>query len=376
MKIIGFNKKNFNQSIFKNVEEVLKSGWLTHGKYTSLFEREFSKYVNSKYAITVSSCTAALHLSCLASGFSKGDEVIVPSMTHVATAHAVEYTGAKPIFADINLYDGNINFEEIKKKANNKTKGIIVVHMAGLVCDMKKIKSFCKKRNIKIIEDCAHAVGSKFENISAGNFGISGCFSFYPTKQITTGEGGMLVTNNYSFYKKIKQLKAFGIDKDIDKRKKQGTYNVLSLGYNYRMTDFQAAMGYSQILNYKKNLEHRKKIAGLYYKILSKNIKIMLPKLDPGSSYFIFQIFIKKKIRDKVLNFFKNNKIGVSIHYAKPIPGMFYYKKKYKLSLSNYKNSKIYSDTNISLPISENISKEQVKYICKKLLEAIKTYDK
>ena len=376
MKNIGFNKKIFNNKLLKNVEEVLRSGWLTHGKYTSLFEREFSKYINSKYAVTVSSCTAALHLSCLASGFTKGDEVIVPSMTHVATAHAVEYTGAKPIFVDINLYDGNINIGEIKKKINSKTKGIIVVHMAGLICDMKKIKKLLNDKNIKIIEDCAHSLGSRFENTSAGNFGISGCFSFYPTKQITTGEGGMLVTNNYNFYKKIKQLKAFGIDKDIDKRKKQGAYNVLSLGYNYRMTDFQAAMGYSQILNYKKNLVFRKKIADLYYKILSKNKKIKLPKFDEGSSYFIFQIFLNKNIRDKILNFFKNYKIGVSVHYAKPIPDMFYYKNKYKLNISNYKNSKIYADTNISLPISENISKEQVKYICNKLLEAINIYDK
>ena len=376
MNKISFNKKIFNPKIFQTVENVLKSGWLTHGKYTSLFEKEFSKYVKSKYAVTVSSCTAALHLSCLACGFKKGDEVIVPSMTHVATAHAVEYTGAKPVFADINLYDGNISLNEVKKKISNKTKGIIVVHMAGSICDMKKIQNFCKKKKIKIIEDCAHALGTEFNNTFAGNFGISGCFSFYPTKQITTGEGGMLITNNYSFYKKVKKLKAFGIDKDIDKRKKQGTYNVQLLGYNYRMTDFQAAMGYNQILNYKKNLQLRKKLAFLYSKFLSNNSNITLPKFDKESSYFIFQIFIKKKIRDKILKFFKNNGIGVSIHYAKPIPDMIYYKKKYKLNLNNFNNSKIYADTNISLPISEYMSVEQVKYICKKLLLAIKIYDK
>ncbi len=376
MNKISFNKKIFNPKIFQTVENVLKSGWLTHGKYTSLFEKEFSKYVKSKYAVTVSSCTAALHLSCLACGFKKGDEVIVPSMTHVATAHAVEYTGAKPVFADINLYDGNISLNEVEKKVSNKTKGIIVVHMAGSICDMKKIQSFCKKKKIKIIEDCAHALGTVSNNTFAGNFGISGCFSFYPTKQITTGEGGMLTTNNYSFYKKVKKLKAFGIDKDIDKRKKQGTYNVQLLGYNYRMTDFQAAMGYNQILNYKKNLKLRKKLAFLYSKILSNNSNIKLPKFDKESSYFIFQIFIKKNIRDKILKFFKNNGIGVSIHYAKPIPDMIYYKKKYKLNLNNFNNSKIYADTNISLPISEYMSVEQVKYICKKLLLAIKIYDK
>jgi len=146
MKNIKFSKNSISTRDIKNVESVINSGWLTHGKFTSLFEKEFSKYTNSKFCITVSSCTAGLHLSCLAAGFSKGDEVIVPSMTHTATAHAVEYTGAKAIFADVETISGNINLDYIKKKVTNKTKGIIVVHMAGLPCDMRQIVKFCKKK--------------------------------------------------------------------------------------------------------------------------------------------------------------------------------------------------------------------------------------
>ena len=166
-----------------------------------------------------SSCTSALHLSCLASGFKKGDEVIVPSQTHAATAHAVEYTGAKARLVDIDLYSGNININEIKKALNKKTKGIIVVHMAGYSCDLDVIIKLCKEKKITLIEDCAHALGTTYKKKHVGNFGISGCFSFYPTKQITTGEGGALITNNKKLYLKIKKLKAFGINKDINQRK-------------------------------------------------------------------------------------------------------------------------------------------------------------
>ena len=249
--MIKFSIPNIQTSDIKTVSKIIKSGWLTHGKYTTLFEKEFKKFTKSKYAISVSSCTAGLHLSCLASGFKKGDEIIVPAQTHTATAHAVEYTGARAIFADIDFKTGNINLENIKKKITKNTKGLIIVHMAGYPCDVEKIRSFCSKKII-LLEDCAHAVGTKVKNKHVGNFGISGSFSFYPTKQITTGEGGMVITNDFNFYKKIKKLKAFGIDKDIKDRKKQGDYDVKSLGFNYRMTDFQAALGYKQIKQYKK----------------------------------------------------------------------------------------------------------------------------
>lgn len=371
MKKISFNKKKFDKNLVNSVNEVLKSGWLTHGKYTRLFEKEFAKFSEAKYAVTLSSCTAALHLSCIACDFKKGDEVIVPSMTHVATAHAVEYTGATVVFSDVDQLTGNVTLENIKQKVTKQTKGVILVHMAGLACEMTKILDFCKKKKIKIIEDCAHALGSVYKNKYAGNFGIAGCFSFYPTKQITTGEGGMLITNNLNFFNKIKKLKAFGIDKDIDKRKRQGSYDVLMLGFNYRMTDFQAAMGYNQILKYKSNLSYRKKIASIFYELLSKNKKIKIPKFDINSSYFIFQIFIEKFTKLKILKYFKKNNIGVSVHYAKPLPLMSYYKNKYKTNLMDYKNAKIYADTNISLPISENLSIKEVHFICKKLNEVI-----
>ena len=243
--MIKFSVANIDKKLINDVKAVLRSGWLTHGKFTEKFESEIKKFTGAKYCTLVSSCTAALHISCLALKLKKGDEVIVPAMTHTATSHAVEYTGAKTIFADIDIESGNINIDSIKKLINKKTKAIIIVHMAGRSCELKEILKICKAYKIKLIEDCAHSLGTKYNKKHVGNFGVSGCFSFYPTKQITTGEGGALITNDFDFYKKIKTLKAFGIDKDIKERKNPGEYNVNYLGFNYRMTDFQAAMGYN-----------------------------------------------------------------------------------------------------------------------------------
>ena len=368
-KNINFSHKSISKKDIDSVAKVLKSGWLTHGKYTQLFEKEFCNFVKSRYAVTVSSCTAGLHLSCLALEFKKGDEVILPAMSHTATAHAIEYTGAKPVFVDIDLMSGNIDPDLIKKKITKKTKGIIIVHMAGFSCDMKKIQNICKKNKLQLIEDCAHGLGTKYKKKHVGNFGVSGCFSFYPTKHITTGEGGMVVSNNKSFIDKIKKLKAFGIDTDIQKRKLPGIYNVKSLGYNYRMTDFQSALGYFQLKRFKKNLSVRLKNAKTYERFLdNKNIRFKL--FDKNSSYFVFQIFVKK--RNHLIKILKNKGIGSSIHYATPIPMFDYYKKRYKNKKNEFKNAIKYSNENISLPSHHQIKNQEIKKICNLLTKEIK----
>ena len=362
---IKFSDHKFTKQDLKIVTNVLKSGWLTHGKFTSKFEEEFKIFTNSKFSTTVSSCTAGLHLACLALNIKNGDEVIVPAMTHTATSHAVEYTGAKAVFADVDYPEGNINIEDIKKKITYKTKAIIVVHMAGYPCNMDQILKICKKNKIFIIEDCAHSLGSKYKNKHLGNFGVCGVFSFYPTKQITTGEGGMIISNNKKFYKKLKTLKAFGIDKDINDRKKQGDYDVKLLGLNYRMTDFQAALGYQQIKRYKKSLQRRKFNAKNYIKNLSNINGVEFTEFKAGNSYFVFQIFLEKKNRDKILKIFKNKNVGASVHYMRSLPEMTYYKKKYKIDKNKYRNSVNYGLKNISLPTHPNLKLKEIQRICK-----------
>lgn len=365
MKQIKFSKANIFLDELKLVNDVIKSGWLTHGKYTTLFEDEIKNFTKAKYCLTVSSCTAGLHISCLASNFKEGDEVIVPSLTHTATAHAVEYTGAKAVFADVDRLSGNITLKNIKSKLTSKTKGVILVHMAGVACDLEEIIKFCKRKKIKIIEDCAHALGTKYKKKHVGKFGVSGSFSFYPTKQITTGEGGAIITDNFMFYKKLKRLKAFGIDKDIKERKKVGDYDVKDLGYNYRMTDFQAALGYNQIKKYNSNLKKRKSIAKRYIKNLSKNSNLKFMSFSENYSYFVFQIFCKN--RDKVLRQLKKDGIGVSVHYMNPLHKMTYYKNKYKLDKKDFSNSNAYGNMNISLPVYPLLKNTEIDYVCKKL---------
>jgi perosamine synthetase len=364
--MIKFSKVNINNKLITDVTGVIKSGWLTHGKYAEKFENEIKKLTGAKYCTLVSSCTAALHLSCLALNLKKKDEVIVPAMTHTATSHAVEYTGAKAVFADIDFKSGNINASSIKKLINKKTKAIIVVHMAGRSCDMREIIKICRYKNIKLIEDCAHSLGTYYQTKHVGNFGHSGCLSFYPTKQITTGEGGAVITNDLKFYKKIKTLKAFGIDKEIKDRKKPGEYNVNYLGFNYRMTDFQAAMGYNQIKSYSLNLKRRRDIAKIYNSLLSENKKIILPRISDNDSYFVYQILLNSsKNKNILMQEFKKKKIGFSIHYEKPLPMMNFYKKKYFFRKENYVNAKTYGERVISLPVYPKLKNVEIKKICK-----------
>ncbi len=373
MKNIPYSVVDLSANDHKRIINSIKSGWLAHGPSSKKFEDEFKKFTKAKYAITLSSCTAGLHLSCLALGIKKGDEVIVPAQTHAATAHSVEYTGAKAIFADIDYLTGNICINSIKKKINKNTKAIIPVHMAGKSCDMNNLLKVAKKYKLKIIEDCAHGLGTIFEGKHVGNFGSTGSFSFYPTKQITTGEGGMLVTNNLQLYNKINKLKAFGIDTPPQLRKKPGIYDIKYLGFNYRMTDFQAAMGLSQLLKYKKYLEIRKKNARFYHKYLKDLSNLTcIPSYSENDSYFVFQILLQNKLtRDKVANILKKNKIGYGIQYATPVPLLQFYKKKYGYKALDFPNAIKYSNTCISLPVHQKLNKTDISKIIKVVISAI-----
>ena len=373
MKTIPFSNPDITEKDIESVADVIRSGWLTHGNYSNLLEDLFCQYTGAKFATTVSNCTAGLHLSCLAANFSKNDEVIVPSQTHVATAHAIEYTGAKPIFVDVNSVSGNLQLDLIHSKISEKTKGIIPVHMAGYPCDMKELSRICKNYNLILIEDCAHAIGTTFNNTHVGNFGKAGCFSFYPTKQITTGEGGVVISNDAKFIKKIQTLKAFGIDTPPRFRKKPGLYDVKELGFNYRMTDFQAALGVGQIKRYNINLKKRKRNAKIYSSLLNKNENIIFPKYTNDCSYFLFQILVSENVdRDLVMLELSKKKIGVSIHYATPVPYMTYYKKKYGYKKNQYRNAENFGMKNISLPVHSNLERSEIEYVCFNLEKIIK----
>ncbi|MDP6952436.1 MAG: DegT/DnrJ/EryC1/StrS family aminotransferase, partial [Alphaproteobacteria bacterium] len=229
------------------VARVLAGPQLVHGPVARAFERAFAERVGVAHAVTLSSCTAGLHLALHAHGIGPGDEVVVPAMTHVATAHAVEFCGAKPIFVDVEPTSGNIDPDRLAAALGPRTRAVIVVHYLGLPCDMARILPLAEEAGVPVVEDCALAVDARYGERKAGGLGVAGCFSFYPVKHITAGEGGMLTTDDATLAAKITQMKEFGYDRSLGERAKPGIYDVTELGYNYRMSELHAAVGLAQL---------------------------------------------------------------------------------------------------------------------------------
>ena len=244
---IPFGKPMVGKEEYSATLKVLKSGKYVHGHKSLEFEEKFKKFTGAKYAVSVSSCTAGMHLFYFSIGIGLNDEIILPAQTHVATAHAIELTGAKPVFVDSELETGNIDINQIEKKINKKTKAIVIVHYLGVPVDMNKIMKLAKKYDLFVLEDCALSLGAKIKKIHTGLYGDAGVFSFYPVKHITTAEGGIVITNNKNLAEKIKLQKAFGVDRSYSERKIPGMYDSKYLGFNYRMSEIHASIGVEQL---------------------------------------------------------------------------------------------------------------------------------
>ncbi len=354
----------------KNLNKVIKSGILAHGNKVVEFENLFTKFTKSKDSIAVSSCTAGMHLFYFVLGIGKGDEVIVPAQTHTATAHAVELVGAKAVFVDCELETGNIDLTLIEKKINKNTKAICAVHFAGIPTNMVQLMKLAKKNNLRVIEDCATSLGAKIKNKHVGLYGDAGVFSFYPVKHITSAEGGMIIMKNKNLSKKLRLARAFGIDKGHLDRNSPGVYECVSLGFNYRMSEVHAAIGISQIKKFSKFLKIRRRNYNYLKKLITpiENIYLVEPKSKfLKNSYYCFQILLKNKLsklRNELIEFFKNNNINTSIYYPKPVPNMKYYKKRYKVRESEFYNSEVISNHSISIPIHPGITFKDLRHIC------------
>jgi len=358
----------------KSITNALNSRLLTDGPLLKKFETEFAKFTGSKYAIGVSNATSALQLSLLASGIGKGDEVIIPDITFVATANAVLAIGATPILADVEKNDLNISVDSIKSNITPKTKAIIPVHFAGKSCNMKKIISLSKKNNLEIIEDCAHAIGTKYNQKHVGNFGVTGCFSFYPTKNMTTVEGGMIICNSKNIAKYLISCRNHGISKTYTQRFSSGLpwdYDIKYHGYNFRLDEIRSAMGLSQI---KKLREWNKKRnnAAKYYSNNLKSIKgIDIPSKTPSSemhSWHLYVIKIKNSYgftRNYLFKKLLEQGIRTSVHY-KPLHNFTLYRKMAK-SFSPLDNSSTLYDDILSLPLYPNISKKEQDFVISKI---------
>lgn len=341
--------------------------WLTNGPFLEKFESKIKQFIGTQYSIGVGSATHALHLSVKTLGINQNDEVIVPNFTFAATANAVKYCAAKPVLVDVDIDTFNISPKEIEQKISKRTKAIIVVHYGGQSCDMNDIIQIAQKHNLPIVEDCAHALGSVYKKKKCGNIGKVGCFSFYPTKIITTGEGGMVTTNDSIMAKKIRVLKSQGMDVPPNKREKSAKwkYDIVDLGYNYRLDEIRASLGFSQASRINQINKMRVLIAKQYNKFL-KNVKgISIPhvKKDRNHIYHLYTIKVEKDYyltRDELFLKLHNKGVGTSVQYF-PLHLMSYNKKLYPKS--DFPNSNKLKDQVLCLPIFPKMTHKQVEYV-------------
>jgi len=377
---IPFSKVSITGNESKYIDEVLQSGWLTTASKALKFELLFAQYVGAKYACAVNSCTAALHLAVEAVGIGPGDKVLVPTLTFTASAEVVRYMGADPVFIDVEYGTGLVSPLILKKALSEHpdVKAIILVHYAGQAAEMKVeggegILDLCRKNNVRIIEDAAHAFPTKFGDKFVGSFGDITCFSFYANKTITTGEGGMFVTNDEAIYKRAKIMRLHGINRDIWNRftsvKSSWEYDVVEPGFKYNMPDINAAIGLAQLEQAEQMRKERQYCAEYYYRELKELVAIDLPVCYgpiENHSWHLFPLVILPGAplsRNEFIEKMSDEGIGVSVHY-KPIHRMTYYKKTYNLDPENYPNAeKIWKGT-VSLPIYPDLKDEGLEYVC------------
>ena len=383
-KFIPFHKPYLTDDEINEVIDALKSGWWTTGPKAVRFENEFNSYIGSRFSVAVSSWTAAAHLALEAINLKPGDEVIVPSFTFTACAEIVCYFKAKPVIVDVQRDTYNIDPKEIEKAITKNTKVIIPVHYGGQPCDMDEILDIARKNNLYIIEDAAHALPSFYKGKIIGTLGDVTCFSFYATKTLATGEGGMICTDNEEVAKRCSIMRLHGINSDAWKRySEEGAwyYEVIAPGYKYNFTDIQAALGLAQLKKINELQAKRKEIFDLYNEGFEDNEFIRLYKIkeDRVSSYHLYPIELNinrlKVSRSRFIEELKERGIGASVHFI-PLYRHPYYQKTFNLKPENYPVSeKIYKGI-ITLPIWPGMKISQIKQVIDNVNSLIKKFVK
>jgi len=379
---IPFHRPFIEKDEINAVIKTLKNGWLTMGPKTIEFEDAFKKYVGSKYSVALNSCTAALHLSLKAIDLQAGDEVIIPTMTFAATGEVVCYFDAKPVLVDVEKNTHNIDISKIKKVITSKTKAIIPVHYGGQPCDMDEIMKIAKKYNLYVVEDAAHSLPALYKGKKIGTIGDMTCFSFYATKTLTTGEGGMVTTKNGEWAEKIKILCLHGISKNAWKRySKEGSwyYEITDLGYKYNMTDIQAALGISQLKKVDRMWEMRQEVANRYNDVFKCFAEITIPfiKSDRTTAWHLYVIKLNvealKIDRDRFIEELGKRGISTSVHFI-PLHRHPFYRKKICGKSERFPNADWIYERIISLPIYPGMKKNEVETVIEAVGNIIKKF--
>lgn len=364
--MIPYGKQTIDQDDIQAVVDVLKSDFLTTGPKIAEFEQTVADYVGAKYAVAISNGTSALHAACFAAGIGPGDEVITTPLTFAASANCVLYCGGTPVFADVDPKTYNIDPEDIRRKITDRTKAIIAVHLAGQPCDMDAIHSIAHEYGLIVIEDGAHALGSVYKGKKVGSLSDMTTFSFHPVKPITTGEGGMIVTDNEEFYKKMALFRSHGITRDdsmMTRNDGPWFYQQFDLGYNYRITDIQCALGCSQMKKLDRFLARRKEIVARYNEAFADCDNIITPYQlsDTESGWHLYIVQVKNCDRRQVFEAMREKGIGVNVHYI-PVYMHPYYQEHGYENVHCANAEEIYSHI-ISLPLYPGLTSEQQDYV-------------
>ncbi|MCP4049115.1 MAG: DegT/DnrJ/EryC1/StrS family aminotransferase [bacterium] len=361
---IPFHKACIGDNEIESVVDTLKSGWLTMGPKTVEFEKRFRNFTGARHAVSLNSATAALHLALKAVGIKPGDEVILPTNTFIATAEVVTYFDAVPVLCDIDDKMLNIDVKKINELITDRTKAIIPVHFAGTACDMDEILAIAKKNDLFVIEDAAHAVPATYKGKNIGTLGDITCFSFYATKTLATGEGGMATTDNEQYARKIKINRLHGISRDAwDRYSESGDwyYEVVDNGYKYNLTDICSALGLIQLEKLEWMRDKRAEIAGKYTAAFKDTvIKTPFVPADRESAWHLYVIRVQN--RNELIKKLKEKGISTSVHFI-PVHKHPYYKEKYKFIDSKYSVANACFEQYLSLPVYPDLTDVQIDYI-------------
>lgn len=383
-KFLPYGKQVIDENDIKSVVNILNGDYLTTGPAVSEFERKVADYVGSKYAVAVSNGTAALHIACLSAGIKEGDEVITTPMTFAASANCILYCGAKPVFVDIDKETYNIDVNEIEKKITPETKAIIPVHFTGQSVDLDPILELAKKYNLTVIEDAAHALGTKYKGRFIGSISDMTEFSFHPVKTVTTAEGGIITTNRKDLYEKLILFRTHGITRNTEfmENKNEGPwyYEQIDLGYNYRITDLQCALGITQMDKLDGFIKRRKELVGMYNEYLSKIDGVIIQKegefSDTSRHLYIMKLDLDKfKVgRKEIFEALLAENIGVNVHYLPVYLHPYYKKLGYEKGLCP--NSEELYDSMITLPLYPGMSNDDFYYVINAVNKVLGYYRK
>lgn len=366
----------FDERESEAAHKVIASGWLTMGEITAEFERRFAEYMNVKHAVAVSSCSAGLHLANRALDIKTNDEVICPSLTFVAAANSIVCVGARPVFADIqSLEDFSIAPDDIESKITERTKAIQLVHYAGYPCDMDRIMDIARKHRLRVIEDSAHAPGAEYQGRKCGTIGDLGCFSFFSNKNMTTGEGGMVTTNDDELASRIRLLRSHGMTSvTLDRHKGHAfTYDVVEAGHNYRIDEIRAAIGLVQLDKLEDNNRRRRQVREWYGQRLTSIEGLEVPYLErvKESVHHILPLLLHAHVnREALMNGMKARGIQTSIHYP-PTHLFDYYRRTFGTKPGSLPLTEKVADREITLPFYPSMSREDVDYVCDALADLL-----